>query len=133
MIVCDASAAVELVLATPSFGHRAAQHIVSAGGRLHGPHLLDAEVGQAVRRFVLRGTLTRRRGARALARLRTLAITRHPHAPLLSRAFDLRANATFYDALYLALAEALGAPLLTADAALAHVPGHRARVIVLAS
>jgi predicted nucleic acid-binding protein len=56
---------------------------------------------------------------------------RHAHAPLLLRAFELRDNVTFHDALYLVLAEVLQAPLLTRDAALARAPGHAARVQVI--
>ncbi len=68
----------------------------------------------------------------ALAEFLALSIDRYPHTLLLSRAFDLRDNATIYDALYLALAEALGATLLTGDKALARVPGVAARVEVIA-
>ena len=131
MIVLDASVAVELLLATPNLGRQAADEISAAGGALHGPHLLDAEVGQALRGFVLRGSLQQTRAVRAMSRLRTLALIRHPHTPFLMRAFELRQNTTFHDALYLALAERLGAQLLTADRSLAEVPGHRADVIVL--
>lgn len=59
-------------------------------------------------------------------------IERYGHRRLLPRAFELRDNATFYDALYLALAEALEATLWTRDAALAKVPGVAAKVEVLA-
>jgi predicted nucleic acid-binding protein len=58
-------------------------------------------------------------------------IMRFPHTRLLSRALELRDNATAYDALYLALAETLEAPLLTRDTALAKVPGVRVAVEVL--
>ncbi len=60
-----------------------------------------------------------------------LPVIRYPHGPLLDRAIDLHANVTAYDAMYLALAEALGAPLLTRDDALGAVRISRARVIVL--
>jgi predicted nucleic acid-binding protein len=51
---------------------------------------------------------------------------------MLARAFELRDNATIYDALYLALAEALDARLLTLDRALTRVPGVRAEVQLVA-
>ena len=54
--------------------------------------------------------------------------TRYPHAALLPRIWDLRENLTAYDASYVALAETLDAPLVTADARLARAPGHRATV-----
>jgi predicted nucleic acid-binding protein len=93
--------------------------------------LLDAEVGQVLRRFVLAGQLLPERAQAALQDLMDLPLIRYAHGPLLLRAFDLRANATVYDALYIALAEGLEAPLLTRDAALAAVPGHRAQVLVV--
>ncbi len=95
------------------------------------PYLLDAEVGQAVRRLTLQGQFMVPRARAALAALTVLPIRRYPHGWLLPRAFELRENATIYDGLYLALAEALGAPLLTCDAALAGVPGCDATVEVL--
>jgi predicted nucleic acid-binding protein len=64
----------------------------------------------------------------ALEDLADFPITRYPHTPLLSRIWELRHNVTAYDAAYLALAEALPAPLITRDAKLAAVAGHRARV-----
>jgi predicted nucleic acid-binding protein len=131
VIVLDASAAVELLLATPDLGRRAAGEIAAAGGALHAPHLLDAEVGQVMRALVRRGTVTDQRASGAIDRLRTLPLTRYPHMPFLKRAFELGENATFYDALYLTLAESLGAPLLTADRALVTVPGHGAEVRLL--
>lgn len=70
-------------------------------------------------------------GRAALDDLAALRIERHPHGVFLRRAFELRDNASIYDALYLALAEALEATLLTRDAALANVPGVVARVEVL--
>ena len=60
-----------------------------------------------------------------------LRIRRYPHAPFLWRIWALRNNVTSYDALYIALAEALHAPLLTCDAKLAAAPGHQAQVEVI--
>jgi predicted nucleic acid-binding protein len=57
-----------------------------------------------------------------------MPLERHPHWPFLDRIWELRHNVTAYDAAYIALAEALDAPLLTHDAALASAPGHRAIV-----
>ena len=95
------------------------------------PHLLDAEVGQALRRFALRDEVSVAHAHASLEDLRELPIQRFPHMELLSRAFALRANVTVYDGLYLALAESLAAPLVTCDAALRDVPGCMATVEIL--
>jgi predicted nucleic acid-binding protein len=57
-----------------------------------------------------------------------MSVTRYPVAALLTRIWRLRDNLTAFDAAYIALAEALDAPVLTTDAALARSSGHRARV-----
>ena len=89
------------------------------------PHLVDAETGHALRRVVLAGELSARAASAALADLADLRIQRVAHRGLLSRAWELRANVTFYDGLYLALAERLDVPLVTLDARLANAPGVR--------
>jgi len=88
------------------------------------PHLVDAEAGQAVRGLVLRGLLDDEAGERSLIAAEALVLERYPHRPLRARAWDLRANVSFYDGLYVALAEVTGYPLVTADAKLggAHGP-----------
>jgi predicted nucleic acid-binding protein len=131
LIVLDASAAIELVLRT----HRGAEvrkRIAPDDETLHAPHLLDLEVAQVLRRYESLGDLTAGTAREALADFSDLRIERYPHDLFLSRIWELRKNATAYDAAYLALAEALAATLLTADAKLAAVPAHRARVEVLA-
>jgi predicted nucleic acid-binding protein len=95
-------------------------------------HLIDAEIGQVLRRHVRRRELSVARAKVALDDLAALPLHRYPLLPLLMRAFELRDNATVYDALYLALAEHARAPLLTRDARLAEVPGHSADVELVA-
>lgn len=95
---------------------------------MHAPHLLDVEVAQVVRRFARAGELDQERGRELLQDLLDLRIERYSHELLLPRIWDLRATVTDYDAAYLALAELLGAPLLTRDAKLARALGHHARV-----
>ena len=131
MIVLDASVVVDLILNVDPIAMRIAERIVHETPGLCAPHLLDAEVGQVLRRFCLRGDVTAGRAIHALGDFRALPITRYPHTPLLERSFALRDNATVYDALYLSLAEGLGAPLLTRDSALGTVPGCTARVEVI--
>ncbi len=127
MIVLDASAVVALLL-NGSAGRRVAEAISSPALSLHAPELLDVEVLQALRRYVRTGALTAERGAVSVGALGQLDIARYGHADFASRMWALRENLTAYDAAYIALAEALDAPLLTLDARLAAAPGHQAEV-----
>jgi predicted nucleic acid-binding protein len=131
MIVVDASVVVDLLLELEPHAPRIAERL-ALEPEMAAPHLLDAEVGQVLRRYVHAGNLGIARAQAALVDLSDMPIVRYPHVPFLQRAFDLRDNVTFYDALYIVLAEALGAPLLTRDAPLGSIPGHRADVEVVA-
>ena len=131
MIVVDASAVLDLLLGIPPHDATIARLVEVAAPSVFAPDLLDAEVAQVMRRRVLGGTLRPADATAALDVHAQLPITRFPHLPFLDRAFALRANATVYDALYLVLAESLGATLITRDAGLVSVPGSRARVRVL--
>ena len=130
MIVLDASAAVELLLWSDA-GRRVARRLANPAESLHAPHLIDVEVTQVLRRAERARMLEPDRASEALRALGDLGLAHYGHGPLLSRAWELRHNCTAYDAVYLALAEALGAPLLTLDAGLARVPGTRASVEVI--
>jgi len=130
VIVLDASAALELLLNTPA-APRVAQRVLSPRESLHAPHLIDLEVAQVLRRWERAGGLAAARAEEALDDLADLPLARYPHQLLLPRIWSMRANATAYDAAYLVLAEALGAVLVTRDAALASIPGHAARVEVI--
>lgn len=130
MIVIDASAVLELLLNTPP-GARVAQRIAPENETLHAPHVLDLEVAQVLRRYALARLIEDARAQQALDDLRDLGIERYPHDVLLPRIWQLRHNATAYDAAYLALAETLGATLVTFDGRLATVPGAAARVEVI--
>jgi predicted nucleic acid-binding protein len=127
MIVMDASSLVELLLGTRR-GRVVAERIADAALALHAPHLADVEVAQALRRYVREGDLDAGAAAAALDDLRALDVERHSHEPLLDRVWSLRENLTAYDAVYVALAEALGTTLLTCDGRLARAPGMRRRV-----
>lgn len=131
MIVLDASAAVELLLATAR-GAAVAELLADGAEDLVAPHLLDVEVAQVLRRLTTSGVLTPARARSALGDLVLLEITRYPHDVLLERIWQLRANLTAYDAAYVALAETTGAELVTCDAKLAAAPRHRARVRLVA-
>lgn len=95
---------------------------------LHAPHLVDVEVAQVLRRYAHAGEADAARCAAALDDLAGLPLTRYPHGVLMPRVWELRDNLSAYDAVYVALAEALDAPLITRDQRLANAPGHRARV-----
>jgi predicted nucleic acid-binding protein len=130
VIVLDASAVLELLLSTRA-GARVAARLAESSESLHAPHLLDLEVAQVLRRAEATGALSARRSRAAIQDLADLDLQRYPHDVLLPRVWDLRRNVTAYDAAYLALAEALGAPVVTFDARLARAPGHRATVELL--
>jgi predicted nucleic acid-binding protein len=130
VIVLDASAAVELLLWSAA-GKRVAARISDTTETLHAPHLLDVEVTQVLRRAERTGLVTAQRAYEALLMLTELDVERHDHGPLLERAWQLRGNCTAYDAVYVALAEGLDAPLLTLDKQLANSPGTRATVEII--
>jgi predicted nucleic acid-binding protein len=127
LIVLDASAALELLLGR-SLATAIEGRVFASGESLHAPALLSVEVMQVLRRYWLNGELTASRGREALQDLADLPIATHSHEPLLDRVWELRHNATAYDAVYLALAEALPGVLLTCDRRLASTPGHHAVV-----
>ena len=130
MIVVDASALVEFLLQTP-LGARVEARLFRDRDEFHSPHLADVEVTQGLRRLVRAGELSPDRAAEAIADLADLDLHRHAHLDLLTRAWKLRDNITAYDAMYVALAEALDASIVTCDAPLARAPGHRAQIEVI--
>ncbi len=126
----DASAALELLLRTPT-GARVEARVLSRAESMHAPHLVDVEVAQVLRRYAATGVLTASRGREALQDMIDLDLTRYPHDLLLPRIWELRGNLTAYDAAYVALAEALAAPLVTCDRKIANALIHHARVEVI--
>ncbi len=130
MIVVDASVLVNAIADDGTDGRRARTELRRAGD-IAAPDLVDVETVAVLRRLWLAGTLPARRFAAAIEDLEVLAIDRYPTLPLMRRAYELRANITAYDAAYVALAEALGCELLTADGRLANAPGKGCAVRVL--
>lgn len=101
--------------------------------QLAAPELIDLEVVSVLRRQLAGGRLDPRRAQLALGDLVELPLQRASHRPLLARCWELRDNLTVYDAAYVALAEALGTSLLTADSHLAGAPGLGCPVELLSS
>jgi predicted nucleic acid-binding protein len=118
VIVLDASAAIDWLLQTAA-GQQIEKRIYSRGESLHAPHLLDLEVAQVLRRLVREGAVSAQRADLALQDLLSLRVTRYPHFVFLAHIWRLRHNLSAYDAAYVALAEKLGATLITRDARLA--------------
>ncbi len=113
MIVLDASAALELVLRTEA-GLRLEARIFQRNETLHAPHLIDVEIAHVLRRLA-RDDDTASYCNEALQNWLAMPVQRYPHGELVRRGWELRANFTSYDAVYVALAEWLDAPLLTHD------------------
>lgn len=130
MIVVDASAAIEVLLRT-SAAPALEERLFAPGEALHAPHLIDLEVAQVLRRYAVGGQIAVERGRIALADFADFPVLRYPHSILLPRIWELRSNLTAYDAAYVALAEALDAPLLTRDRKLAAAAGVGARIEVV--
>jgi predicted nucleic acid-binding protein len=127
LIVLDASVVLEVLLRMPR-GVALENRLFKSEETLHAPHLLDVEVAQVLRRYTLAGEVAAERCRAALGDLAGLPLSRYAHDFLLPRVWELRGNLSAYDAVYIALAEALDAPLLTRDQRLANAPAHRARV-----
>ncbi len=130
MIVLDASAAIEWLLQTPG-ARRVEERIFSQSESLHAPHLFDVEVAQVLRRLIRENVVSTSRADQAITDLLDLRINRYPHFLLLPRIWQLRPNLSAYDAAYVALAEEIGAILLTRDRRLASASGHTAQVEVV--
>jgi predicted nucleic acid-binding protein len=145
VIVIDASAVLE-VLPRTSASAAVETFLFDPNQSLHAPQLPGVEVAQVPRRYATRGEIDRGRGLAALATQaapadlaylplqrypHTWPLPRYPHAWPLPRVRELRDNLTAYDAVYVALAEVLDAPLLTRDRRLATAAGHHARIELL--
>lgn len=93
----------------------------SGSPRLHSPALCDLEVASYLRRKLRQGLLSEHDAGDLLSRFLAMPIERADHRPLLERILQLRDRLSAYDAAYVALAEALEAPLATVDGGLAKV------------
>jgi predicted nucleic acid-binding protein len=125
VIVVDASAAIAGLL-NDGPARRAL-----AAEQIHIPHLIDSEVASGLRRLVMARRITAKQGWAALDTWRRLGATRYPVHGLLDRIWALRDDLTAYDAGYVALADQLGCPVVTADARLAAAAGIRCPVTLI--
>jgi predicted nucleic acid-binding protein len=112
VIVVDASAMVDALVDDPPNSELLT---LLASDDLHAPSLLDFEVAGALRGHALAGKLPRRRLLEAVADFSGLQIVRHQMTDLIAHILELRRSFTVYDASYVVLAQALDAPLVTAD------------------
>ena len=129
MLVVDASVIAPAIADAGPDGDRCRARI--RGQSLAAPDLLRLEAMSVFRRQVANGALTSKQAAEALEDLLSLPLVVYPTAPLLRRGWELRDNVSAYDSCYLALAEALDCPLVTADKRLTNAPGPRCTFEVL--
>ena len=129
MIVSDASAVAELLLARPRAN--AVRAALAPHPELHVPEHFHVEVLSVLRRYSIRRELSERRAAVALAALEDLRTVRYPVMEMADIVWDLRAGLTAYDAAYLALARRLGVSLITLDGGLAAAARADGRLVAL--
>jgi predicted nucleic acid-binding protein len=129
VLVIDASICVVALSDDSQAGDRARRRLRDEN--LAAPELIDLEVASVLRKLVSTGLVPARRADLALADLISLPMDRARHQPLLPRVWQLRGNVSAYDAAYVALAEAIDVPLLTADTRLAAAPGPRCVIELL--
>jgi predicted nucleic acid-binding protein len=130
VVVLDASVLVEY-LTESDLGRAVSERLDGEAGWLWAPAVIDAEVGHALRAGVRRRAIAVPRAEEAFEDLMAMRLERVSHRFLAERSWQLRDNLSFYDGLYVALAEALAAPLLTFDTRLARAPGVLADVEVI--
>lgn len=122
MIVLDASVLVN-ALADDHEAGGAARQVIGQAEDLAAPDLIDVETAAVLRRRWQAGSITGERFDAAVVDLGDLPCRRYPTGPLIRRAVELRDNVSMYDAVYVALAEALECPLVTADERLVRLSG----------
>lgn len=125
MIVIDASALIEALLGT-EIGLEILDRC--AGSDLHAPHLIDLEVSNVLRRMVRRGVVPPAQGSAVVESFASSFVERWDHREFLVRAWQLRDQLSSYDAVYIAMAEILDAPLITSDAGMKAAIAHKAHV-----
>ena len=127
-LVVDASMVVAALVDSGADGTWAESLLASDS--LAAPHLMPVEAANILRRSVLAGSVAAEVGSLAHADLLDLRVAQFPYAPFAARVWELRENVTCYDAWYVAIAEALDAPLATLDGRLAKAAGPRCQFLV---
>jgi predicted nucleic acid-binding protein len=122
-LVIDAGVVVAALVDSGPHGRWAESMLTS--GPLAAPHLMPVEVANVLRRACLAGTLGADSAQLAHADLLKLRVVLFGYEPVAERVWRLRSAVTAYDACYVALAEALDAPLATLDLRLSCAPGPR--------
>ncbi len=128
MNVLDASVVTDAVAVKGPAGDLA-RRLLAVEARLHAPAILNAEVTSALRAMLRRGDLSTGEARSAALRAASIRARRYPFEPFVARAWELRDNVTVYDAWYVALAETLQAPLVSADERLRRSDGPRCPVL----
>ena len=126
MLIVDASCLFESL--TRRSQAAAVDQRMRADPDMAAPHIIDVEVFGAVRREWRAGALDQTAALQAIEDLEYWPAERIDHRPLLERAWELRHDVRGWDAMYVALAEALEAPLLTLDRRLARANGPTCRI-----
>jgi predicted nucleic acid-binding protein len=127
VLVVDAS----VVIGAITTSAHPVTELLAGDDDLHAPHLLDVEVDSALARLERHAVLEPGVVEAARVLFSVLPIERHAHASIADRAWEIRNNLSTYDASYVALAEALGAALVTSDRRLAEAPGNHADVVLV--
>ena len=125
-MIVDASSMVDALTARSQWPRMI---LKPASGRLHAPSVFPAEVTSALRRLLLSGQIREFVATSGRRRLESLPTQLHPFGPYAERIWELRDNLTVYDAWYVAIAERLRQPLVTADAGILTAPGLRCELI----
>lgn len=127
-VVVDAGVVVSALVDNSPAGRWSEEKLASAP--LVAPHLMPVEAANILRRAALRNDISTDTASLAHADLLDLRIDLFPYALLAGRAWELRENLSIYDACYVALAELMGAELMTLDARLARAPGPRCPMVL---
>lgn len=128
MIVLDSSAALDFLLGTER-AEWVREQLFAGRWNLHATFVIDLEVFAVVRACVLDRSMTSRKGRALLDVFGELPLRRYPHLQLFDRMWALREHVSARDASFVALAEALNAPLVTTDLRLARAHGVRTTIV----